>query len=40
MKKNNKSKLHEKKVIKEVLKYISKKINQPDKTRGRFISLI
>lgn len=29
MKKNNKSKLHEKKVIKEVLKYISKKINQP-----------
>jgi hypothetical protein len=29
MKKHNKSKLHEKKVIKEVLKYISKKINQP-----------
>jgi len=29
MKKNSKSKLHEKKVIKEVLKYISKKINQP-----------
>ena len=29
MKKNDKSKLHEKKVIKEVLKYISKKINQP-----------
>lgn len=29
MKKNNKSKLYEKKVIKVVLKYISKKINQP-----------